>query len=268
MLNRLPSRRRADPETTGRAAAREDGAVDPRVAEQRLVARARAGDQDAVAELYALHHPVALGIARRSCRPSDVDDVVSEAFTKVLDLIARGGGPQVSFRAYLITAVRSASADLGRAQARLLPSDTVEELQHEASTAPDDQPHSTLRADSELLAEALSGLPPRWQLAIWWTTVEGRSLAEVGDELNLNANAVAALGFRARQALRDAYLALHVAQSSDRACGAVRGDFPAFARDRLAPARADAVLAHLLDCQPCREVIAELRSLLLLGAAR
>ncbi len=275
MLSHLPSIRRAAkgrgaplaadvPSPAVAAAPAED---DARLHERRLIERARAGDLDAVAELYDAHQPVALGIARRLCRPSDVDDVVSEAFTKVLDQLSRGAGPRVSFRAYLITAVRSSAADVGRGQSRLLPTDTVEDLQPDEPGAPDDQPASGLRTDSEMLAQALSSLPARWQLALWWTTVEGRPLAEVGDELGLNANAVAALSFRARQGLRDAYLALHVARSADADCDALRDDFPAFARDRLDPALTATIGAHLLDCEACREVIAELRSLLAVGAS-
>ncbi|WP_134742315.1 sigma-70 family RNA polymerase sigma factor [Nocardioides sp. 503] len=276
MLSQLPGIRRtakgrgapavsAPPSTTVGDAPTEDAR---RLHERDLIDRARAGDHAAVAELYDAHQPVALGIARRLCRPSDVDDVVSEAFTKVLDQIARGAGPRVSFRAYLITAVRSAAADVGRAQSRLLPTDAVEDLGVDDEGPLGDQPHSSLRTDSELLARALSTLPSRWQLALWWTTVEGRPLAEVGDELGLNANAVAALTFRARQGLRDAYLDLHVSRSADPACDALRSDFPAFARDRLDASPTAVIGAHLLDCEACREVIAELRSMLAAGAAR
>ncbi|MFB9312697.1 sigma-70 family RNA polymerase sigma factor [Nocardioides plantarum] len=274
MLSQLTSKRRdatGQRRRTAVASARSAAdtvAADQRASDRHLIERARTGDAAAVADLYAAHHPVARAIAQRLCRPSDVDDVVSEAFTKVLDQIARGAGPQVSFRAYLITAVRSASADVGRARARLLPTDTVEDLRQEETTQADDEPHSTLRSDSEVLAQALASLPARWQLVIWWTTVEGRSLADVGTELGLKANAVAALAFRARQGLRDAYLALHVRQSTEPDCDAVRGDFPAYVRGRLEESLVDAVESHLPDCAPCREVLDELHSLLVVGAAR
>lgn len=274
MLSRLPSNERARKRREDRVSTPpvpRDGQphapADGPPHERDLIARARAGDDAAVAALYAAHHPVALGVARRLCRPSDVDDVVSEAFTKVLDQIARGGGPRVSFRAYLITAVRSVSADVGRARARLLPTDTVEELHHEESTQVDEAPQSSIRSDSELLAQALGSLPSRWQLVIWWTTVEGRSLADVGAELGLNANAVAALSFRARHGLRDAYLALHVGAGPSPDCDGWRADFPAFARERLEVGRSEAIEAHVLDCTPCREVIDELRSLLAAGVS-
>jgi len=40
-----------------------------------------------------------------------VEDLVSEAFVKVLQVLQRGGGPDVAFRAYLLTAVRRLRVD-------------------------------------------------------------------------------------------------------------------------------------------------------------
>src|SRR5688500_5539781 len=71
--------------------------------EEELLARVRAGDRQALAELYDAHRPLAELLARRTCRPCDADDVVSEAFAKIIDQIERGRGPLVSFRAYLVT---------------------------------------------------------------------------------------------------------------------------------------------------------------------
>ncbi|GAA5114471.1 hypothetical protein GCM10023339_20250 [Alloalcanivorax gelatiniphagus] len=240
---------------------------DPAVglSEDELLARVRGGDRQALSELYDAHRPLAELLARRTCRPCDVDDVVSEAFARIIDQIERGGGPRVSFRAYLVTAVRNASADMARRHARTFPTDDVERPQRVAGTAVVEQPHSALRLESRLLTDALATLPVRWQLAVWWVSVEGRPLSEVGQELGITANAAAALAFRAREGLREAYLRLHVDPSTDAACAPWRAELPALVRDRLRAARAAAANAHVAGCPPCQDVVDRLRDLLVTG---
>src|SRR4051794_41475889 len=71
-----------------------------------LIARVRNGDLEAYGELYARHHYAAERMARQLVPANDADDLASEAFAKVLDALRVGGGPDVSFRAYLLTTVR------------------------------------------------------------------------------------------------------------------------------------------------------------------
>src|SRR6059058_2646777 len=71
-----------------------------------LIAAVRGGDVDAYGELFARHVDSARRLARQIAGPSDADDLVSDAFTKVLLVLQRGGGPDLAFRAYLLTAVR------------------------------------------------------------------------------------------------------------------------------------------------------------------
>src|SRR4051794_41414520 len=76
-----------------------------------LIARVRNGDLEAYGELYARHHYAAERMARQLVPANDADDLASEAFAKVLDALRVGGGPDVSFRAYLLTAVRRGDVD-------------------------------------------------------------------------------------------------------------------------------------------------------------
>ena len=55
----------------------------------------------------------------------DSDDLVSDAFAKVLTVVQSGGGPDVAFRAYLLTAVRRLHVDRIRAQSKLTTSDDM-----------------------------------------------------------------------------------------------------------------------------------------------
>lgn len=228
-------------------------------ADKQLIAAARAGDTGAVDDLYRLHLPVARGIARRLCRPDDVEDVVSEAFTRVLRQLAQGRGPQVSFRAYLITAVRSAATDLARRNAHLVLTDDLDEDAADPRPADRERPDSAVRQESRVLADSLGDLPARWQLVVWWTTVEQRPLAEVARALDISANAAAALAFRARRGLRDAYVRRHLPVAADPACTAYRDAVAATLLSRSGPEDPDGAASHAEDCEPCRALVDELR---------
>src|SRR6202453_1666810 len=77
-----------------------------------LIAASRAADSAAYAVLYERHAAAARSLARQLVhgRP-EADDVVSEAFARVLARFKRGGGPDSSFRPYLLTTVRRVAYD-------------------------------------------------------------------------------------------------------------------------------------------------------------
>src|SRR5687768_6515047 len=77
------------------------------VSDRELLARVRAGDPSAFGELWERHEPEARAFARYLTRsPHESDDVVAEAFAKVLRAIHGGAGPTETFRPYLMTAIR------------------------------------------------------------------------------------------------------------------------------------------------------------------
>ena len=80
-----------------------------------LISAVRGGDVDAYGELFARHVDAARRLARQLVAAGDADDLVSEAFAKVLVVLQRGGGPDLAFRAYLLTAVRRLHVDRIRA---------------------------------------------------------------------------------------------------------------------------------------------------------
>lgn len=225
-----------------------------------LLEQARAGGADpaaaeaATAELYRRHRDVARRLAGRICDERDVEDVVADAFARVLAQLATGGGPRSSFRAYLLTAVRHAHVDHVRRDAPLV----WTEDPGPGTATPDE---TERREESRLLSRVLRNLPERWQLVLWWTLVEQHPLEEVGARLHLNANAAAALAFRAREGLRLAYVAAHVARAADPRCAPWRDRLAAFQVGRLTDAQADQVRAHLDGCGGCAATYDELRRL-------
>ena len=165
-----------------------------------LIDNTRAGDADAYGELYRRHYPAARATAQAlTHNRCDVDDVISEAFARVLRASRSGGGPDVSFRPYLIAAVRNVFYDKVRCN-RESPSDQVTDVVNVSLLDGADD-----REDRAFATAAFAALPERWRRVLWHTAVEGRSAVEVAPLLGLAPNAVAALAYRAREGLRHEY---------------------------------------------------------------
>jgi RNA polymerase sigma factor (sigma-70 family) len=165
-----------------------------------LVAIVRTGDTEAYGVLFERHWPAMRAIAARHCaNQADVEDVALMAFTRTLRSIQRGRGPTTSLRAYLIATTARVAAD--RHRARRLREICVEQLpeclDHEGFARDD-------AADTHV-GQALAGLPASWQHILWETCVEGRPVQEIAEQLGVRANTAAAMAYRARLGLREAY---------------------------------------------------------------
>ena len=167
-----------------------------------LINNTRAGDSAAYGELYRRHYRAGCAAAQAlTHNRSDTDDVTSEAFARVLRASQSGGGPDVSFRPYLVAAVRNVFYDRVRCN-RESPSEHMDD-----EVNPSQRDSEVDREDHSAFASvALAALPARWRQVLWHIEVEGRSTAEIGQLLGIAPNAVAALAYRAREGLREAYL--------------------------------------------------------------
>ena len=220
-----------------------------------LILSTRAGDSDAYAELYSRHVDSAKAAAHALTRSkADVDDIVAEAFSRVLSVLQRGGGPDVSFRPYLLTSVRNAFYDRTRKAKR---EEVTDEVEDSVNFSLLDMTNS--EDDRALVATAFASLPERWQLVLWHTEVEGRSPAEVAPLIGLAPNAVAALAYRAREGLRTAYLQSHLQQPMDVTCKECATNLGAYVRDGLSARDRRRVEDHLEGCASCKALLLELQ---------
>ncbi|GHC72600.1 hypothetical protein GCM10007079_05930 [Nocardiopsis terrae] len=221
-----------------------------------IIERVKSGDNVAYGTLYERHAGAARGLARQLLRgEAEVEDAVAEAFTKVLSVIQRGGGPSDAFRPYLLTAVRNAAYDRGRGEKRQVVTDDMESYD---SGEPFVDP-ALEGLERSLIARAFLSLPERWQSVLWHTEIEGVKPAEAATILGMNANGVAALAYRAREGLRQAYLQMHLAGGgAAEACRPTLGLLGAYVRGGLSKRDTTKVDRHLDDCADCREVYAEL----------
>ncbi|MGN6577403.1 MAG: sigma-70 family RNA polymerase sigma factor, partial [Nocardioides sp.] len=238
-----------------------------------LISRVRGGDVAAYGDLFSRHVDAAKRLARQLVRGPDADDLVSDAFAKVLSVLQGGGGPDVAFRAYLLTAVRRLHVDKIRSGARLQTSDDMEAFDAGVPF----QDTAVAAFESGAAAKAFASLPERWQLVLWHLEVEGQKPADIAPLLGMSANSVSALAYRAREGQRQAFLTMHLNDISETDCRWVNEHLGAYVRNGLAKRDSVKVRAHLDDCRRCTAMYLELTEVnsnlagiiapLLLGAA-
>jgi len=220
-----------------------------------LIERSRADDASAYEVLYERHAESARRLARRLSRDRDrAEDLVAEAFTRVLAALRRGNGPDLAFRPYLLTVVRNIAIEWANGDKRVLLVDGYEAL--ERPTAEDDPVIAGV--ERGLAARAFAELPERWQAVLWHTEVEGESPAGIAPLLGLSPNAVAALAVRAREGLRQGYLQAHLSGDIPDDCRDHADGLARFTRGRLMRRKSAALREHLDNCARCSALYAEL----------
>lgn len=218
------------------------------------------GAADAYALLYQRHVAAANNLARQvSQSAAEVDDLVAEAFERVLALLRQGRGPTEAL-AYLLTAIRHAAADRTGQQRRVQPVadvETVPTIEIQPFLDP-----AVAAEDQELITKAFNRLSERYQMVLWHLEIEREAPATVAPLLGLTPNALSALAYRAREKLKQEYLQAHLNNlSQDEACRWVVENLGAWARNSLTHNAKQQLDTHLEDCDRCRGLAAELSAL-------
>ncbi|MEU4509220.1 sigma-70 family RNA polymerase sigma factor [Nonomuraea wenchangensis] len=228
--------------------------VEPPRSDADLLRASAQGDAAAYGLLYQRHAAAARALARQLVRGTEAEDVVAEAFTKVLDLVGRGRGPEWSFRTYLLTVVRRTVHDRSRVESGGLAGGDVEDYD---PGAPFVDP-ALVGLERSTVARAYLSLPERWRAVLWHVEVERCRPAAVAPLLGLSANGVAALAYRAREGLRQAYLQVHLGSQPRRECRPVLGKMGAYVRGGLARRDSRVIDEHVGRCEECNGVLLEL----------
>ena len=219
------------------------------VSEEELLDRAREGDRSAFGTLYLRHRDAARKVAGMcASSAADAEDAVAEGFARVFAALPRMAGRQIAFRPYLLTCVRNAATDRLRRERRI---DLRDQMPEAASTSQADD-MALMGLERNLVGEALQALPARWRTVLWLTEVEGLSPAEVSRRIGIKPNAVAALAYRARKGLREAYLQAHLKAEASEDCRATVSRLGNYVRGDLAEKERVAVQTHLDTCAKCR----------------
>ncbi len=229
------------------------------------------GDAGAVEELYRRHAGAVLAYARTCCRdPHTAEDLASEAFARTVQAVHDDRGPTDAWRPYLLAVVRHTAAQWADRDRRvdLAPEFDawLEATARNRDPAPAGAEQSgedrVLRAvEGGLIAAAFRSLPERWRAVLWHSVVEDEPAAKVGILLGLTPSGVASLTARAREGLREAYLAAHAEQGAvHEECRRCSGRLAAAVR-RSRPRRDVHLDRHLDQCGRCRRAVRELTDL-------
>jgi RNA polymerase sigma factor (sigma-70 family) len=221
------------------------------LSDSELVLRARQGDRRSFGTLYLRHHDAAWRVACAAAgSAADAEDAVAEGFAKVFAALPRMVDRELAFRPYLLACVRNAAVDRHRRTRKV---DLRDEIPDQEATSR--EPDEVVLADLErnLVGEALRSLPERWRTVLWLTEVEGMTPTEVSAVIGIKPNAVAALSYRAREGLREAYLQAHVRAEAKADCRYTVDRLGPYVRNELAARERDKVQAHLDGCATCRQ---------------
>lgn len=217
-----------------------------------LVDSARAGDDDAFAELWRRHAAAGRTVAR-SFSTEDPDDVVAEAYARILKSVRNGRGPNTGFRPYLFATIRNVASAWG-GKHRDVPIEDATTIEDPAST----EAASMDALDRSLTARAFRSLPERWQEVLWYSEVEGMTPAAVAPLLGLTPNGTAALAYRAREGLRQAWIQAHISASPEGSdCRWTTERLGSYSRGGLGKRDAARLERHLTECAKCTIVAAE-----------
>lgn len=251
-------RRHNDSPVTDLSSPEDDGATPPAVAassDSQLIERCKQGDSPAFAELWKRHAAAGRTVARSFTSSLDPDDLVSEAFTRIYQLLQKGRGPTAAFRPYLFTTIRNTAASWGRAR-RETSIDTLESFEDPRSS----EDAGLLALDRGLTATAFRTLPTRWQEVLWYSEVESMTPAQIAPLLGMTANSVAALSYRAREGLRQAWIGAHLnAVSADEECRWSIERLGGYTRGSLSQRDTTRLEKHLDDCARCTIAASEAR---------
>ena len=226
------------------------------MSDEELLGVCRAGDAEAFAALWERHRKAGLTAARNIAPTLDPEDLVSDSYLRIFELVRAGRGPTGAFRPYLYQVIRSAAADRFRSgeQAGVELPD-IPDL-HEAA------PWEDNAFDLNAVSEAFATLGPRWQAVLWYTEVEGMPPREAAKLLGLSANSTSVLAGRARDALKSAWVEAHVNREiTEGACRFTLEHLQRFQRDKLTAGLTRQVAAHLDDCESCSRAAGEYSTL-------
>lgn len=173
-------------------------AVGDHRSDEELLEGVRAGEAAAYAEIYRRYEHEARRFARSLVASDEVDDIVAESFAKMLRALRAARGPVDHPASYLMVTVRTTAATF---HARRIRGQRLHERLARPEVAEDALP---MFGDDRLVV-AFRSLTPRWRQVLWWSEIEGMSPGAIGARLGLSPGAAAALSYRARRALRDAY---------------------------------------------------------------
>jgi DNA-directed RNA polymerase specialized sigma24 family protein len=231
------------------------------IGDAELTGAIASGDAAAYATLRERHEAAARSLARQLVKdPAEADEVVSETFTRLRDVIRGGGGPGAAVRPYLLTAVRQVAGERSGGQTGGTAAGGPG-LGEPLPGAPAAADPAAAEAETEPLARAFLSLPERWRAVLWHTEIEQADPGQAAACLGVTADGLAELGGQARAGLSRAYLKLYLAGVTRDDCRAAAGWLDLHLSSAARGHNEGKVQRHLRHCRACRAVAVELAGL-------
>ncbi len=169
--------------------------------EAQLLQRARSWDMEALGEIYDHYSPLLYRYAVRLLGDQDLaEDCVAETFSRFLQALRKGKGPERHLKAYLFRVAHNWITDRFRRQP--LEEALEDHSVHLADQGPAPDEVAEMRWRQEQVRAMLRQLTPDQRQVVVLRFLEGWSLAEVAAAMEKPVGAVKALQHRALAALR------------------------------------------------------------------
>jgi RNA polymerase sigma-70 factor (ECF subfamily) len=143
------------------------------------VARARAGENAALAELYRTYRPLVRGVLLARLSPADADDVAQEVFVTAFARISSLRDDS-AVASWLCTIARTKAIDLMRTRK---PTDAIDDIAS-TSTSPDDL------VEAKRVLAVIQSLPEAYRESLVLRLVEGMSGPEIATLTGLTEGSV------------------------------------------------------------------------------
>lgn len=169
--------------------------------DEELVARFRAGREDAFAAIHERYRPALVAFARRMLRGTghDAEDVVQDAFLRAHAGLRATDRP-MALRAWLHMIVRNRALDHLRLAVRRTAS--LEDGTPLAAPGADPARRAVAREELRRVLDDIGRLPERQRLALVQRELAGASHAELAERLDTTVQGTKSLLIRARTHLR------------------------------------------------------------------
>lgn len=248
------------PDTPAGAEAFSEGFLE----DQELLARHRAGDPKAYGQLFAKHRRRAFAFANQYTRSADQsEDLVIEAFTKILTTISRGKGPTISMGHYLASTIRTIAVNESKEDKHefTLDPQEVAELYEREQFAEHKDPAMPFNT-AGWLSDAFNSLDTREQEVLWLRAVENMPSKEIAAIVGVSPSTATRLFRSATQMLREKFVVLSLSSAPTAECESFRAQLVELTREDRPRKHWDlpegALGEHLESCLYCRTLVARL----------
>ncbi len=223
-----------------------------------LIRKASCGDKPAMEALYRQYCDGIYQSCLRICRePEDAIDAMQDTFMKVFRRLEELDPETLSFRDYLFTSARNACFKVISKRKRVHLKEKIPEQEMKITDDAHSDPERSLMIEEQqkMVRNASTELSTRHYQALVMYELDGFGYAEIGKQLDLDANAVGQLILRARRRLRREVRRRAMLQTDDAddgtQCTRALALLPRKAEGRLDKRGAKWLDSHLETCEAC-----------------